>query len=107
MKNDDFSGGRDPAAILEKLRAAFSEAAAAPPFANARENARALLDGFMREMDVVTREEFDAQSRLLAAAVKKLEAIEARIEARAKEETAKAERKKTAGKKPAKNATDS
>jgi BMFP domain-containing protein YqiC len=44
-----------------------------------RHNLRAALAGVLSRMDLVTREEFDAQSRVLARSREKLEILEARI----------------------------
>ena len=44
-------------------------------------NARATLQGALGELDLVTREEFDVQSAVLARTRAKLEALEARVAA--------------------------
>ena len=42
-------------------------------------NVRAMLHGTFERLDLVSREEFDAQSRLLSRSREKLEALEARL----------------------------
>lgn len=49
--------------------------------ADLRRNLRAALSGVLSRMDVVTREEFDAQSRVLARTRQKLEALERHVSA--------------------------
>ncbi len=44
-------------------------------------NVRATLQGAFERLELVSREEFEAQSRLLARSREKLEALEARLEA--------------------------
>jgi BMFP domain-containing protein YqiC len=47
--------------------------------ADLRRNLRAGLTGALSRMDLVTREEFDAQARVLARTREKLERLEARL----------------------------
>ena len=47
--------------------------------AELRQNLRAALAGALSRMDLVTREEFDAQTRVLARTREKLERLEARL----------------------------
>lgn len=44
-----------------------------------RQNLRAALSGVLSRMDLVTREEFDIQAKVLARTRQKLEALERRI----------------------------
>ena len=46
-----------------------------------RANLRPVLEAALRRMDLVTREEFDAQTRVLARTREKLEALERQIAA--------------------------
>ncbi len=46
-----------------------------------RSNARSLLQATLARMEVVTREEFDAQKAVLARTREKLEALEQRLKA--------------------------
>jgi len=47
--------------------------------ADLRRNLRAALSGALARMDLVTREEFDAQCRVLARTREKLEALERKV----------------------------
>lgn len=47
--------------------------------ADLRRNLRAGMSGVLSRMELVTREEFDAQSRVLARTREKLEALERRV----------------------------
>ncbi len=44
-------------------------------------NARAAVSGLLAKLDVVTREEFDIQTQVLARTREKLKELEARVEA--------------------------
>jgi hypothetical protein len=48
--------------------------------ADLRRNLRAGISGVLSRMELVTREEFDAQSRVLARTREKLEAIQRRVD---------------------------
>jgi BMFP domain-containing protein YqiC len=72
--------------LLGELAARFAELAAANPARDFERNARALLANAFSRLDLVTREEFDVQSEVLARArarVAELEARVAQLEARA------------------------
>lgn len=72
--------------FLDELGRRLQALAAQTPVADLEKNARALLSGALSRLDLVTREEFDAQARLLArtrAQVEQLEARVAALEARA------------------------
>jgi BMFP domain-containing protein YqiC len=49
--------------------------------ADLRRNLRAVLSGVLSRMDVVSREEFDAQSRVLTRTREKLDALERQVAA--------------------------
>lgn len=49
--------------------------------ADLRRNLRAAMSGVLSRMDLVTREEFDAQSRVLARTREKLESLQRRVDA--------------------------
>ena len=55
--------------------------AGAPAPADMEKNLRALAASALQKMDVVSREEFDAQSAVLARTRARLEALEQRLEA--------------------------
>lgn len=63
--------------VAQRLR----DFAATGPIADMERNARGLLTHALARLDLVTREEFDAQARLLARMREKLEVLERRVEA--------------------------
>jgi BMFP domain-containing protein YqiC len=65
--------------IFEEFGARLSALAATGPAADIEKNVRALLSGLFARLDLVGREEFDIQARLLQRTREKLEALEARI----------------------------
>ncbi|MDS4014810.1 MAG: accessory factor UbiK family protein [Candidatus Accumulibacter sp.] len=65
--------------IIEQLGARLSSLLANSPAADVEKNARALLASFFSRLDLVSREEFDVQTRLLQRTREKLEALEARL----------------------------
>jgi BMFP domain-containing protein YqiC len=65
--------------FFEELNARLSELIAASPAKDVEKNLRALLASFFSRLDLVTREEFDIQARVLARTREKLEALEARV----------------------------
>jgi BMFP domain-containing protein YqiC len=64
---------------LEHLGERLSEAARASPAHDLEKNLRALLAAFFERFDVVLREDFDVQRKLLERAQAKLAALEARL----------------------------
>jgi hypothetical protein len=64
---------------LEDLGARVSEAARTSPAQDLEKNLRVLLGAFFDRFDVVLREDFDVQRRLLERAQAKLAALEARV----------------------------
>lgn len=67
--------------IFDELGAKLSEIAASSPARDIEKNARALLASAFGKLDLVTREEFDAQRDLLAHARQRLAELEARVAA--------------------------
>ncbi len=65
--------------IFEELSARLSALIAASPAADIEKNARALLSGFFARLDLVSREEFDIQTRVLQRTREKLAALEERV----------------------------
>ncbi len=65
--------------LFDELAARFSELAATGPAKDIEKNVRALLASLFSRLDLVTRDEFDIQSELLARARDKLAALEGRI----------------------------
>lgn len=66
------------AQTLEDLAARIGKAIAASPAADIEKNVKAMLQGGLARLDLVTREEFDTQARVLARTREKLEQLEAR-----------------------------
>jgi len=67
--------------FLDEITAKLNEAAANSPLKDFEKNARALLSQGFARLDLVTREEFDVQSELLARTRQKVEELEARVAA--------------------------
>jgi BMFP domain-containing protein YqiC len=65
--------------FLDDLVRRLQALAAQSPAADLERNLRALLAGAFSRLDLVTREEFDAQARVLARTREKLEALEERV----------------------------
>lgn len=67
--------------ILEEFSAKMSALLANSPARDIEKNAKAVLSGVFSRLDLVTREEFDIQSQVLARTREKLKALEARVDA--------------------------
>jgi len=65
--------------IFDDLSAKLNDAVASGPVKDFEKNARALLAQGFAKLDLVTREEFDVQTQVLARAREQLNALEARI----------------------------
>ena len=65
--------------LLDDLGSRLGEAMRASPVQDLERNLRALLVTFFDRFDVVAREDFEVQRKLLARAQEKLAALEARI----------------------------
>ena len=73
--------------LLAELSARLAALAAANPAKDLEKNVRGMLSSTFAKLDLVTREEYDVQVRLLARATEKLAALETRVaemEARAR-----------------------
>ena len=66
--------------LLEDLGARLSEAVRSSPAQDLEKNLRALLAAFFDRFDVVLREDFEVQRKLLERAQSKLAALEARVQ---------------------------
>ena len=64
---------------LEDLAARIGKAIEASPAADIEKNVKAMLQGGLARLDLVTREEFDTQAKVLAKTREKLERLEARV----------------------------
>lgn len=65
--------------IFDDLSAKLSEAANSGPAKDIEKNVRALLAQGFSKLDLVTREEFDIQTQVLARAREQLTALETRV----------------------------
>ena len=65
--------------VFDELGRRIDEALRGSPARDVEKNLRALLAGWFDRMDLVLREDFDAQRRLLEQAQAKLAELEARI----------------------------
>ncbi len=72
---------------LEDIGAKLSALLANSPAKDIEKNAKAVMSGLLAKLDVVTREEFDIQSQVLARTREKLKALEARVAALEKART--------------------
>jgi BMFP domain-containing protein YqiC len=70
-----------PAKLVEEVTARMSELLGASPARDVEKNFRGLLSATLARLDLVTREEFDVQAKVLARTREKLAALEARLEA--------------------------
>lgn len=72
--------------ILDEIGSRISKVLQETPAADVEKNIRALLQSGFAKLDLVTREEFDAQAQVLLRAREQLDALErklAELEARA------------------------
>ncbi len=65
--------------LLAEISARLAALAANNPAKDLEKNFRGMLSSTFSKLDLVTREEYDVQTRLLARAKEKLAALEARI----------------------------
>ena len=65
--------------LFEELSAKISALLAQSPAKDLEKNLRALMTSFFGKLDLVTREEFDVQARLLARTREQLSALESRV----------------------------
>jgi BMFP domain-containing protein YqiC len=66
--------------IFEDISARLSEVLAASPAKDIEKNLRVMLSGAFSRLDLVTREEFDVQAKVLTRTREKLVALETRLE---------------------------
>ena len=75
--------------ILEDIGNKMSTLLANSPAKDFEKNAKAAVSSLLAKLDVVTREEFDIQTQVLARTRQKLKELEARVEALEKAKAAK------------------
>jgi BMFP domain-containing protein YqiC len=68
-----------PKTLIEDIQARVAEAVATSPIKDVEKNVRTLLTAGLTRLDVVTREEFDVQAKVLARTREKLAALEKRV----------------------------
>ncbi len=66
---------------LDDFQKNMSELLAKTPAADIERNMKALMAQTFARMDLITREEFDVQAELLARAIERIDALEARVRA--------------------------
>jgi BMFP domain-containing protein YqiC len=66
-------------AIAVDMQAKISEVIQNSPAKDVEKNVRAMMTQGFQKMDLVTREEFDVQAKVLAKTREKLEALEAKV----------------------------
>jgi BMFP domain-containing protein YqiC len=66
--------------MSSKIQSQIGEALRNSPAAEIDKNVRAIMNQGFQKMDLVTREEFDIQSKILEKTRAKLEALEAKID---------------------------
>lgn len=65
--------------LFEELSGKISSLLAQTPAKDVEKNLRALLASFFARLDLVTREEFDVQAKLLARSREQLGALESKV----------------------------
>ena len=65
--------------LIDEISGRIKEVMARTPAAEIERNMRAMLNSMFTRLDLVTREEFDIQSAVLARTREKLNALEARL----------------------------
>ena len=65
--------------LFEELSGKISALLAQSPAKDAEKNVRAMLASFFSRLELVTREEFDVQARLLARSREQINALETRV----------------------------
>lgn len=65
--------------ILDDVSARVAAAIAASPARDAEKNLKAMLTSALAKLDLVTREEFDIQARVLLRTREKLQTLETRV----------------------------
>jgi hypothetical protein len=64
---------------IDDISRRVADLIASTPIADVQKNMRALLFGWIEQMNLVTREEFDAQRDVLARTREKLQQMETRV----------------------------
>lgn len=72
---------------LDDFQKNLSDLLAKTPAADIERNVKALMAQTFSRMDLITREEFDVQTDLLARALERVQALESRIQALEQQQT--------------------
>jgi len=75
--------------ILDDVSSKLGALLAGTPAKDIERNAKVMLSNVLSRLDIVTREEFDVQSQVLARTREKLQVLEARVDALEKQSSAK------------------
>ena len=70
-----------PDKFLKELSAKLAEAVTTSPAKDFEKNAKAMLSAGFAKLDLVTREEFDVQAKVLARTRERLAELETRVQA--------------------------
>ena len=65
--------------LIDEISGRIKDVMARTPLADVERNMRAMLNSMFARLDLVTREEFDVQTAVLARTREKLTALEARL----------------------------
>jgi hypothetical protein len=68
-----------PTRFIEEFNARLAELFAASPAKDVERNVKAMMKGAFERMDLVSREEFDVQAKVLARTREKLAELERRV----------------------------
>ncbi|MCC2644349.1 MAG: phosphoheptose isomerase [Burkholderiales bacterium] len=66
--------------ILDQVNEQVSKAISNSPFTDVEKNLKSIVIAILNKLDIVTREEFDTQQKVLAATREKLEKLEQQLE---------------------------
>ena len=66
--------------ILEQVNQHVTQALSNSPFTDVEKNLKTIVLSILNKLDIVTREEFDIQQKVLAATREKLEELERQLE---------------------------
>jgi len=66
--------------ILNQVNEQVSKALSNSPFTDVEKNLKSIVIAILNKLDMVTREEFDIQQKVLAATREKLEKLEQQLE---------------------------
>lgn len=65
--------------LIDEVSGKFAQILQSGPMKDAEQNVRALIQGLLQKLDLVTREEFDVQQQVLLRTREQLQALEQRV----------------------------